>query len=492
MAKQKKLPFLVHVQSTTCAFQLVHVDIWGPYETPTLSGQRYFLIVVDDFTRFTWVFLMSNKSDVLTIILSFNNHVQKQFELQIKCIRSNNGLEFRLSDFFAKTGIIHHLSSVDTPQQNGIVERKHRHILTVARALMHQSSVPICLWGDAILTAVHIINRVPTKILQNKSPFELIFHKAPTYEHLRVFGCLCFVSTLPQYRKKLDKIASKFIFLEYPNYIKGYKHDEQENTFSQTPNLHAKYPNVFYSNSENLQYQDQVHAENHSPSPESGPQTLITIVSNELAHDSPMIVSMPTAIDSVSDADDNDFDDRNTNLPIRRSTRFKQIPKYLEAYDVDLSSHSNIVTAHPISKHLSASKLSLEQKTFTISLSKIHEPNTYHQAANHFHWRDAMSVELKALQDNGTWSIVPWPANSHVIGCKWIYKVKLNEHGEVELYKARLVAKGYSQIIGFDYQDTFSLVAKQTTVRVFFALAVVHNWSLSQLDVNNAFLNGDL
>ncbi|EOY01844.1 Cysteine-rich RLK (RECEPTOR-like protein kinase) 8, putative [Theobroma cacao] len=117
---------------------------------------------------------------------------------------------------------------------------------------------------------------------------------------------------------------------------------------------------------------------------------------------------------------------------------------------------------------------------------------TSKQAIKHSHGKDAMTVELKSLEDNGTWSIVPLPPNCHVVGCKWVYKVKLNANGNVERSKARLVAKGYNQIKGFDYQDTFNLVARQTTVRVFFALAVVHNWHLSQLDVNNAFLNGEL
>ncbi|EOY00392.1 Retroelement polyprotein, putative [Theobroma cacao] len=103
-----------------------------------------------------------------------------------------------------------------------------------------------------------------------------------------------------------------------------------------------------------------------------------------------------------------------------------------------------------------------------------------------------MNLVLKALQDNGTWSIVLLPSNAYVIGCKWVYKVKLKANGEIERYKARLVAKGYSQVAGFDYQETFNLLAKQSTVRVFFALVAANAWSLSQLDVNNAFFNGDL
>ncbi|XP_042980159.1 uncharacterized mitochondrial protein AtMg00820-like [Carya illinoinensis] len=108
------------------------------------------------------------------------------------------------------------------------------------------------------------------------------------------------------------------------------------------------------------------------------------------------------------------------------------------------------------------------------------------------HWQDAMHDELSALEENNTWTITSLPSNKTAIGCKYVYKVKLKLDGSLERHKARLVAKGYTQRDGFDFQETFSPVAKLTTVYVFLALASIHNWSLSQMDVHNAFLHGDL
>lgn len=108
------------------------------------------------------------------------------------------------------------------------------------------------------------------------------------------------------------------------------------------------------------------------------------------------------------------------------------------------------------------------------------------------HWLDAMNLELDALVSTSTWEICSLPDGKHAIGCKWVYKIKYKSDGSIERYKARLVAKGYTQQEGVDYLDTFSPVAKLTSVRLMLALATIHNWSINQMDVTNAFLHGDL
>ena len=127
-----------------------------------------------------------------------------------------------------------------------------------------------------------------------------------------------------------------------------------------------------------------------------------------------------------------------------------------------------------------------------MSISSLHEPATFSQAHGIPAWDRAMSEELHALEQNRTWTIVSLPPGFHAIGSKWVYKIKLKADGTIERYKARLVAKGYTQQEGVDYFDTFAPVAKLVTVKLLIALAAVHGWSLHQLDVNNAFLHGDL
>ena len=124
--------------------------------------------------------------------------------------------------------------------------------------------------------------------------------------------------------------------------------------------------------------------------------------------------------------------------------------------------------------------------------SSPQEPQSFSQAVQDPLWRAAMDKEIQALENNHTWDVTNLPPGKLPIGCKWVYKVKFNPDGSVERYKARLVAKGYTQRKGLDFLETFSLVAKSVSVRVLIALAVAKSWPLHQLDINNAFLHGDL
>lgn len=141
---------------------------------PIPAGHHYFLTVVDDFTRFTLIPVMKNKSEAIKIIPTFYNMVFIQFNASIKYIRSDNGLEFNLLDFFAAKGIIHQLSCVGTPRQNEVVGRKHQHFLIVARALLFHSALPLNFWEDSVLVAAHIINRIPHQFDKTKPHMSFI------------------------------------------------------------------------------------------------------------------------------------------------------------------------------------------------------------------------------------------------------------------------------------------------------------------------------
>jgi hypothetical protein len=175
LAKQRRVSFPTSTNSTLHKFDLVHCDIWGPNSVIAVDGSRFFLTIVDDHSRTTWVYMLRNKSDTRSCFMTFYSLIETQFHTKIKTIRSDNGAEFRMTYFFQAKGIIHQRSCVDTPQQNGRVERKHQHIMNISHALMFQSHLPPQYWTDCVLTATYLINRTPTPLLHNKTPYEYLF-----------------------------------------------------------------------------------------------------------------------------------------------------------------------------------------------------------------------------------------------------------------------------------------------------------------------------
>lgn len=223
LAKQSRLPFNTSSISSTRPFEMIHCDIWGRYRHPSLSGAFYFLTIVDDFTRFTWIFLMRHKDEAQPLLKCFFHYTLIQFESRIKTFRSDNGGEFiSLRSFFQDNGVVFQHSCVYTPQQNGVMERKHRHILQVDRALKFQAHLPTQFWGECVLTAVHIINRLPSPILSFQTPFELLYSKPPSFSHLRVFGCLTYATNVHT-SHKFDHRAIPSIFIGYPIGQKAFK-----------------------------------------------------------------------------------------------------------------------------------------------------------------------------------------------------------------------------------------------------------------------------
>ncbi|XP_065859400.1 retrovirus-related Pol polyprotein from transposon RE1 isoform X1 [Euphorbia lathyris] len=458
-ARHKRLPFPVSTSSSSASFELVHVDIWGPTHV-SIAGYRYFVTIVDDFTRFTWAVMVKLKSEVSDVIKHFVAMVQTQFGKTIKVIRSDNGPEFYMVDFYNKLGISHQTSCVETPQQNGLVERKHQHILNTARALKFQSHLPNGYWNFFVGHAVFLINRTPTPLLSNKSPFELLYGHVPNYSDLRVFGCLCFTGTLLQNRSKFDSRANKCIFLGYVQGQKGYR----------VLDVHTNKISVF----RNVRFYETVF-------PYGNPDVLdsfdLEISSDNLSNDGSMVVESSPCI--------------------RKSSRMRNQPQYLKDYHCALANSKTIIgmeqdICHPISSVMTYDKLSQNPKRFSCSIITETEPKSYQEACTNPKWREAMQAEIDALDRNGTWEICSLPNDKEEVGARWTFKIKRNGDGSVERYKARLVAKGYTQQNGVDFLETFSPVTKMTTIRMLLALAAINGWFLEQLDINNAFLHGDL
>ncbi|CAL1413854.1 unnamed protein product [Linum trigynum] len=174
-------------------------------------------------------------------------------------------------------------------------------------------------------------------------------------------------------------------------------------------------------------------------------------------------------------------------IPLRKSDRTSHPPLWHQDYFVGTSQ-----SKYPMSSYMNYSQLSQQQKHYSLAVTNLQDPQTFDEAMKEEWWREAVREELRALIANHTWDIVDCPVGKKLIGNKWIFKTKLLADGAIERYKARLVAQGFTQIPGIDFLDTFSPVAKINTIKILMAVAAVKDWHLSQMDISNAFLNGDL
>jgi hypothetical protein len=164
---------------------------------------------------------MKHKSEARQKLIDFITLIKNQYNIDVKIIRSDNGPEFIMPQFYSSKGIIHQTSCVETPQQNGRVERKHQHILNIASALLFQAKLLKHFWSFAVLHAIFLINHVPSPILQNKCPYELLNGELPDLESLKVFGSLAYASTLQANRTKLSDRGRKCIYLGQKPGVKG-------------------------------------------------------------------------------------------------------------------------------------------------------------------------------------------------------------------------------------------------------------------------------
>nr|GEV08445.1 hypothetical protein [Tanacetum cinerariifolium] len=176
---------------------LLHMDLCGLMRVESINGKRYVLVVVDDYSRYTWVFFLHSKEEVLDVINSFIKKTQVNLQLQVQRARSDNDTEFKnktLSKFFDEVGITQQFSAARTPQQNGVVERRNRTLIESARTMLTVANLPLFLWAEAIVTACFIQNHSIIHKHFDKTPYELMNKRKPNFKFFRVFGYICYFS----------------------------------------------------------------------------------------------------------------------------------------------------------------------------------------------------------------------------------------------------------------------------------------------------------
>ncbi|PKU76067.1 Retrovirus-related Pol polyprotein from transposon TNT 1-94 [Dendrobium catenatum] len=476
--KNHKLVFEPAKNRSTKILELLHSDVWGPAPVKSNSGYLYYVLFIDDCTRFTWLFPMQHKSEVSNIFITFKSYIEKLTSRKIKSIRTDGGGEYvnhAFTRFLQLHGISHQISCPHTPEQNGVSERKHRHLIETTRTLMHTASVPYSYWPDAVLTATYLVNRMPSPNTNGKSPFELFHHRVPDYEHLRTFGCACFPLTPASLRNKLQPTSQLCVFLGYAEQYKGYKCFDLT-THKITISRHVTFDESYFPFLNKSSTVIQKQTDNISPyflTPVSVVQkTNTATVNNSRPTDNPHTEQCP-----VSSQDQLLIHNQSSQTISTTNASSRTAPHPM-------------LTRYKTGSLKSTNRLNLFHNQNTKACPT--DPSTYAEASKFLEWRQAMAAEFLALQTQGTWTLIPRPPNSSILGCKWTYRTKRHSDGSIAKYKARLVAQGNHQEYGLDYTETFSPVVKLPTIRILLAIALHRDWPVHQMDVANAFLHGSL
>jgi transposase InsO family protein len=209
----------------TAPLELVHSDVCGPMRTTSLSGFRYFVLFVDDCTRFMVVYPVSHKHEVLNRFLLYKAWAETMTGKRLQCLRTDGGGEYSSRAFNATLnthGIRRQRTPPYTPEHNGVAERANRTLMEAVRCMIHQARLPDTFWALALLCAVHLRNRSPTRALASTTPFEAWTGRKPSFADLRVFGCLAFVHVPAAKRGKLDVKARPGIFVGYSHESKAW------------------------------------------------------------------------------------------------------------------------------------------------------------------------------------------------------------------------------------------------------------------------------
>ncbi|GFP97577.1 retrovirus-related pol polyprotein from transposon tnt 1-94 [Phtheirospermum japonicum] len=439
-AKMTKLPFK-SVERSTTPLELIHTDVCDLKFVQTRGGKKYFITFIDDCTRYCYLYLLRGKDEVIEAFKNFKNEAENQLNCKIKSIRSDRGGEYvaPFEELCNESGIIHQTTAPYSPQSNGVAERKNRTLKEMMNALLISSGLPQNMWGEAVLTANYILNKIPLKG-RDETPYELWKGRKPSYKYLKVWGCLAKVEVPLPKQVTIGPKTVDCIFIGYALNSSAYRFVIHR---SDVPDMNVETT----IESRNAIFFEDIYPCKDKAVSNSNTGNAEGTTSQELMGVEPKSRKRPGS-------------ELETPTP-RRSTRAKVAKDFGPDYVVFL----------------------LDE-----------EPNSLKEVSrtDSSFWKEVVQSEIDSIMQNHTCILTDLPEGCKPLGSKWILKRKFRADGSIDKYKARLVVKGFLQKEGYDFFDTYSPVTRITSIRVLLAIAALHNLEIHQMDVKIAFLNDEL
>ncbi|GKD12670.1 retrovirus-related pol polyprotein from transposon TNT 1-94 [Tanacetum coccineum] len=440
---------------------LLHMDLCGLMRVASINGKRYILVIVDDYSRFTWVRFLKTKYEAPVAIIKCIKNIQVCLKATVHNVRTDNGTEFvnqTLCEWYENVGITHQTSVARTPQQNGVVKRQNRTLVEASRTMLIFFKALLFLWAEAINTTCYTHNRSLIRLRYNKTPYELMQDRKSDLSFFHVFGLLFYPTN--DHEGKFDAKADIGIFFGYTPAKKALGPRLQgmtpatsntrlgSNPVSQQPCLPPKrddWDRLF----------QPMFSEYFNP-----PTIVVSPVQEAAAPRAEVLADSPvsTSIDQDAPSTRSSSNVRKLHTPLEHIGRWTKDHPIANVIDDPSRSVST-------RKQLETDAMWCYFDAFLTSV----EPKNFKQAITEPSWINAMQEEIHEFER---------------------LEVKTDEFGGVLKNKARLVAQGFRQEEGIDFEESFAPIARIEAIHIFVANAAHKNMIIYQIDVKTAFLNG--
>ncbi len=482
----------------------VHSDIWGPSPVQTIGGRKYYITFTDDHTRYMRLQLLCTKDEAFNAYKAFATWAQTQHGVCIKWLQSDHGGEYTgdaFTHFLKEQGTECQLTTHNTPQHNGMAESLNCHLLERVRAILHHSSLPKTLWGEGVLFAVWLKNRTSTHILGNVTPYEHLYQDKPNLGGVPEWGQHVWVHSAAGSKLNAHALEARWVGFDSDSMHAHHVYWPSKNSvsiehnvkFAPTTDLVCFTLPLLPKGEWSTNQPSASQQEEESPSAASNLTHVSTSAQAPALTPSkipvpiqprPTTQSMTRAAGSSTDTGTSS--NMRTVAPgSPEGTMPEGEPQGESTSYITFNSNSADFIFHTNFDHDIAAALEEVQD----------DPKTLHEAQSQLdwqRWKEAMEKEMDTLQKAGTWATVPRPRDKNIVGSKWVFHVKRKADGSIDKYKAWLVAKGFTQVYGVDDFDTYSPVAKLSSICLILTLATCHDWEVESFDFNGAYLNGEL
>nr|GEZ78122.1 hypothetical protein [Tanacetum cinerariifolium] len=486
----------------------------------SINGKRYVLVIVDDYSRYTWTHFLRSKDETPEVLIDFLRLVQRGLQAQVRLVRTDKGTEFlnqSLHAYFAAEGILHQTSVARTPEQNGVVKRRNRTFVEAARTMPSAAKVLLFFWAEAIATAYFTQNRSLVIHRHEKTPYHIINNRKPSVKFFYIFGSICYIVRDNENLDKMKVKGDECIFVGYSTQSRAYK------VFNKRTRV------IMESIHVNFDELPQMASDHSSSDPAPECQTMA------LEHDCLSLAiqcqaNVPQADRTVTTSNELDLlfssmFDELLNGSSKVVTKYSDVcsadaPNQRQQHTTLLNNHTTpaptcqVPTLEPTvtsSENINKAETYAENdqvaddefiKIFCTPVQHQGKTSSRHQVIGN----PSQSVRTRRQLESDAemcmfaltfdrldvWELVDRPLCTNVINLKWLWKNKRDEENTVIQIKSRLVAKGYAQKEGVDFEELFAPIARLEAVRLFIAYAAHKSFTVYQMDVKTTFLYGPL